>query len=488
MIDLSRPSAENLAVTALSVGDTPPTVGQTANVEAELRAFGREPRQRQAVEFWVDGRREAVQYVDIPPGGTAAVKFACRLDQSGQHALEVRAEGDALEVDNRRYLALTVRQSLRVLCVDGRPSGAAFHGAADYLAAALASRGGSAEKSPAAVELAAENALLERDLGGYDCLFLCNVAQFTTSEVQALDAYLGRGGSVVFFLGDQVSPPRYNQQLGGGSAAGPILPAQIDAPVARPPRGIDPLGYRHPIVRAFRGHENSGLLTMPVEKYFRLDLSGNPSTKVVLRLANGDPLMVEGPLRRGHVLLVATSADVSWTAMPLWPNYVPLVREILAWCVAGQAQQRNLQVGEPLAGFAATPAGDATVTIQRPDGQTRSAELHADGDTSTWTYDETLRSGIYTARLGSPPGRGQLFAVNVNTAESDLSPLAVEDLRSEVWPEVPLVYQTTWQATETRGAGAPRPSGPWSIGLLHASVALLLAEGLLAWRLGHPRP
>ena len=101
-------------------------------------------------------------------------------------------------------------------------------------------------------------------------------------------------------------------------------------------------------MQPFRGRGEASLLTTPVLKYFKLAVPENSRAKTVLALANGDPLVVEEPIHRGRVVLVATSAEPSWTAMPLWPSFVPLVQEIVAWCAGGQLQQRNLLVGEPL--------------------------------------------------------------------------------------------------------------------------------------------
>ena len=53
---------------------------------------------------------------------------------------DVRGPADALEVDNHRYLAVNVRQALRVLCVDGRPAGDPLKASAFNLAVALPSR------------------------------------------------------------------------------------------------------------------------------------------------------------------------------------------------------------------------------------------------------------------------------------------------------------------------------------------------------------
>jgi hypothetical protein len=485
VIDVGQPSAENLAVTSLRAGRSVVTVGRNVELGVELKDFGHHDRSRQPVELWIDGHKAAQQSVDVPAGGVASVAFTHRFETPGDHTVEVRADGDALDVDNHRWLVVPVRQSIRALCIDGRPSGEPFEGAADYLAAALAPGAGKSERPLVDVENVAESAILERDLGSYDCVFLADVAQFTASEAKVLDAYLGHGGSLVFFLGDQVAAEQYNHQLGGSAGLRRILPARLGAVVERPQSGVDPLGYRHPIVQAFRGHEKSGLLTMPLSKYVKLDVAGNSAAKVVLALEGGDPLVVEEPIRRGRVVLVATSADKSWTTLPVWSNYVPLVQEILAWCVSSQLHERNVEVGEPLEASAAAQAGDAPVTIERPDGQSRSAEVRTEGDYSGWTFGETYRSGVYTARLGPPAKRSQKFAVNVNTAESDLASLDREELQNDVWPGIEFSYQTTWQSVDVRAAMPATRAARLHIELLYAVVGLLLLETFVAWRFGH---
>ena len=485
VIDLGQPSAENLAVTSLAAAESVVTVGRTVDVETSLKDFGHRQRAHQNVELIVDGRRAAQQFVDVAAGGEVAIRFSYRFETPGDHSLEVRAQGDALDVDNHRYLVVPVRQSIRALCVDGRPSGEPFHGAADYLAAALAPQAGRSGRAPVDVDLVTESALLERDLGSYECVFLSNVAQFTASEARALDAYLSHGGSLVFFLGDQVKADRYNRELGPETAGRRILPARLETPVAQAQSGLDPLGYRHPIVQAFRGRDKAGLLTTPVSKYFKLTVPKDSAAKVALALANGDPLVVEEPIRHGRVVLVATSADTSWTPMPIWPSFLPLVQEILAWCVSGQSQQRNVEVGEPLEASVAAAAVDAPVSVERPDGQTRSIPLHTEGDYSGWSYTETFRSGMYTARLGPPVSRSQSFAVNVNTTESNLNPIGVDELQSEVLQGIPFAYQTTWQALDARAAGPTIRPGRLHVELLYVVLGLLFVDTFLAWRFGH---
>jgi hypothetical protein len=507
VVDLGQPSADNLAITNLEPADSLITVGRDVPLSVRLQHFGSQPPASQPVELFVDGRRVARSQVELSPDGAADVPFSCRFDSPGDHTVEARAAGDALDVDNHRYLAVPVRQAIRALCIDGRPSGGQFRGAADYLATALMPTGTEevVGKNPSAgetgppttssvplavqAEIATESAILERNLAAYDCLFLCNVAQFSASEARALDAYLQGGGNVIFFLGDQVLPDRYNRELGvvgEGRAGGPhILPARLGAVVDRPEFRLDPLDYRHPILHTFRGRGQASLLTTPVFKHFQLTLPRDTQATTVLALGNGDPLLIEHPVHRGRVVLFATSAEPSWTAMPLWPSFVPLVQEIVAWCASGQLRHRNLTVGQPLDAAVASPHGTATPKVQSPDGHSHPVPLHNTGDGFALTYPDTSQSGIYTVKFGSTAARSETFAVNVDTIESDLTQVPPEDLQSELWPDVPFNYQTSWQDVGAASiVTSPSGKSRLHVDLLYAALALLLAETFLAWKLG----
>ena len=198
-------------------------------------------------------------------------------------------------------------------------------------------------------EVVSESAILDADLAAFDCIFLCDVAQFTEREAKVLRSYLSFGGGLVFFLGDRVLAENYNRQLAAPAGNDRhVLPARLLRAVEESHYSLDPLGYRHPLVAVFRDQEQAGLLTTPVHKYFKLQIPESSAAQVAVALDNGDPLIVDERIGRGRSTLVATSADVSWTAMPMWPSYLPIVQELLALAIRGQLQDHNCIVGQPL--------------------------------------------------------------------------------------------------------------------------------------------
>jgi Mg-chelatase subunit ChlD len=487
VIDLGQPNAENLAIDEFRLVDSIVTIGQESSLTGEVRNFGRDPKARLSVQLFVDGQVSGDRLVDIAPGGRATVSFPCRIDAPGDHALELRLAPDLLDVDNHRYLALTVKDQVRVLCVDGRPAGGRFKSATDFLAVALAPPAGQPHRARIRPEVVDESALLDSDLTQFDCVFLCDVSQFTDREATVLRSYLNFGGGLVFFLGDHVRPDSYNRQL----VARPgddrhVLPARLVAPVEESHYSLDPLGYRHPLVAIFRDSEQAGLLTTPVRKYFKLQLPESSRAQVALAVDNGDPFIVDAPIGRGRSILVATSADVSWTAMPMWPSYVPIVQELLMLASRGRLQEHNVIVGQPIGGLLAhMPV--LGIEVHLPTGEMKKAVVSGDGPNRAWTLAETASSGFFRALpagKGTSEATGQTFAANVNTTESDLVQVAPEELAQDVWPGVQYFHRANWRNADAASGDAIVVRSRLHLWLLMAALSLVVVESFLNWFTG----
>lgn len=489
LVNVGQPAAENAAVTGLRLVEALPIIGRTLHFEVRLKNFGRAAQTHRRVELLLDGRRAQEKHVDLPPGQETIVQFADLFEAPGDHAVEARLEPDRLDLDNHRYLALDVRESVRVLCINGRPSGAPLGGSADFLRLALAPSDGAL--TAVRPDVAAESALLERDLAQYQAVFLANVAQFTPAEARVLEGYLAGGGNLVVFLGDRVLPESYNRQLTAGEGGRPILPARIGPLESRVQLRLDPLDYRHPMLAAFRGRHSAGLITTPVMKHFRLQRPDDSRARVALGLPSGDPLVVEGPAGRGRVVLVATSADPSWSGLPASPAFVPLVQEMLGDLLRRQASEQNVEVGRALEGTLPAAALDEPFSIQPPQGPRQSVPLRLEGDRAGWTFTDTALSGIYTTSQGA--GRSGAFAVNLDTVESDLEAISLDELRRQ-WGLATLDASSP-TALEARSSDERAPgvspgmrglfAQPLHLLLLYAALAAMLAETVLAWRWGH---
>ncbi|AGA26203.1 BatA domain-containing protein [Singulisphaera acidiphila] len=491
VIDLGKAGDINRAVTEL--GLTPPivTVGNSTLIRAVVRNFAPEKAEGVHVRLIVDGRLGPEETVDLPVGEDQAVVFRHTFGTSGDHDVEVRIDDDPLPLDNHRWQAVPVREFLNVLLVDGHFKPEAFEAETDFLAAAL-NPASDSTGAPSAIRttVVAESQLSRLELASFDTVVLCNIAQFTESEVNSLDDYLKQGGGVVVFGGDQVVRENYNRLLYADGKG--LLPAAIGANVGDASKknesafGFAPLGYRHPIIEEFANVPESvqaSLTGTRIYEYQKLTLPKGSRAKVALGFETGDPAVIEIPRYRGTVIQVATSADSGWTNWPAHPSYPPVMEKIVLEAAAGRLAERNVQVGQPLDQSLPASGASAAVTIVTPDKRSLTTKLKAEGGVSQLHFEDTEISGPYQVKVGPPLALESLFAANPNPAESDPTKLDQAGLAAAV-PGWNFAYMTNWKEL-SHNAGAVSRRGELHRPFLYGVLVLLLLESVLAWIFGH---
>ena len=483
VIDVGNDATQNVAITRCELKPGWVTVQQDIPWEAEVRNFSEDPIAGLPVEFWIDGQRVHQERVDLEPGSQLTLHYRARFQVPGEHQIEVRTRGDALAIDNRRWASVPVRQTLEVLCVEGRA------GEARYVDLSLNPTGG--RQLQIRPEVVSESGLLERDLSRYAAVFLCNVGRFGLEEANVLYEYLRQAGTVVFFLGDRVEAQDYNEALGASRGKRRVLPARLIEPVATARYQFDPRDYEHPIIAPFKGQVDSGLLTSPITRYIQVEPYGSTeqsTPQVVLQFANSDPAIIEERIGRGRSIVFTTAASdqsvdqaqeppIPWSDLGTWPSFLPLVQETLALAVRTRDQERNVEVGQVLEisqGQAGIVSG---VEVINPRGQANHVASDSSGDQLTWWYENTSFSGMYEARYQSAVDQSEWFAVNVDTRESDLS-------RSDpaLLPSLVEVGDTKTEMTDQQ---SPLAAGRAIYRYLLAGLlGLLLTESLYACYLG----
>ncbi len=299
------------------------------------------------------------------------------------------------------------------------------------------------------------------------------------------------------FMGDQVQPEDYNRRIGVDAGPQAILPVRIGGVKSGKDFALEPRDYEHPIVRPFRGHESTGLLSTPIWSYSRLQLIPSANPKVAVWFGQ-DPGIVSAEVGRGRVIVVATAASpasldrshdppVPWTAWATWPSFPPIIHEMLKFLVGGQHRGRQVQAGEPIGGSlpktpnpsALTISLDSTIsqkeTISLDHGLRQRVQGSLVDNRYVWSFDDTHRAGFLTVTYDDPTVDEELFAVNVDTHESDLARLGAAEFPAELQLETTVApsVETLLTASLTR-----RSFFRW---LLFPVLGLLLIEVLLVW-------
>jgi hypothetical protein len=489
VIDLGKAGVENRAVTDLKLNAPVVTVGSPTLIRTVVHNYGPSKADDVKVRLIVDGAIGPEQSVDLAVGEDQPVAFNETFTSPGDHLVEIQIDDDPLKLDNRRWMAVPVREQVRALLVDGHFKSEPYQAETDYLAAALSPEATSNSPPPTIkVEVIPEGQFVRRELTDIDTVVLCNVAQFTEAEVLQLETFLKQGGGAVIFGGDQVLRDNYNRLLfadGNG-----LLPASIgDATKMESAFGFNPLGFRHPIVDIFADTGDpviAGLTEAKTWQYHKLKLPPGSSAKVALAFSNGDPAVIEVPRHRGTLIQVATSADTGWTTWPLHRSYVPVMEQIVLQAAAGRTAERNVRVGQPLDLALPESAAGAAASVVVPGGRSVSSRIARAGGVGQLHFEETELSGSYLVKIGPPEPREATFAANPDPAESDPAKLDRAGLVEAV-PGWTFAYMTNWKEL-TGNAGAVSRRGELHRPLLYALLVFLLVESYLAWRFGHHLP
>ena len=485
VFDAARSQEANRAVVELGVEASFVPVGKPVRFTAVIRQHGEPERQRDRVELHVDGRLVASEMIELRAGESATVAFGHVFAEAGPHAIEVRLPSDGLVADDSRFLAVTARNRLRTLLVNGTAAGSPERTATFYVGRALAPASGSSAAAASDFEPVTidEGELAGHDLAGYDAVVISNVGILTDREADRLRAFAAAGGGVVLALGDHVELDSYNRlfEEAETKALLPIRLTQRIGDPAAPERAVlfDTSELTHPIVRPFAGNPGTGLDTDFVLAYGKAGLPANSQVEVALRFDTGDPAVLAAPLGLGRIVLLTTSLDTSWAGP--WPqtgrSFLPLVHEIVRYAATGRPAGNAFKVGEPLVWKVPLRVAGLQGEIVGPNDLRASVPATLKEQGMQVAFDQTDRPGIYTFSLGSPIAATTAFAVNVDANEGDLTPLG-DDERTALAPAArPLIPGLPQELHETN-------LDRWTLSrrMLALAFGLLLAEQILAWR------
>jgi hypothetical protein len=399
----------------------------------------------------------------LTPDTEAVTRGGMRFPTGGPQVIRVTLGGaDRLKVDDTRYRVVDVASELKVLIVEGQRGIRPEEGSGFFLREALspprdaAPAGAAKTSSYVAAESINYLELGNRILDGYAAVLMAGVGQVPPTQADQLQRYVQQGGTVFWFMGDQVNAGNYNDVL---------LPRKlIPGPLVKLSRvGTNEQGYQfdfnpksvHPYLRAFANQENTGLDTVTVLTYWQVDLPPDGSVNPILSYLpsksiqsssaitqpssaaasepHRDPAFTVHALGEGKVVFCSTSAGQEWTSFPANFSYVSVMHELLSSSIRTGDWWLNLTVGESLTIPPAVRL-PAAPTLTDPAG--RPVEVRAgaapagDGAASgptVYRTDPLRRPGVYTLNMGT---RQLPVAVNVPAAaEADVRTVPPEAIR-----------------------------------------------------------
>ena len=370
------------------------------------------PAATRTASLVVNGNTIATKKVDIPANGRATVAFEGLDVPYGESRCAVRIDAaDGFPNDDASNFAVKRADPERVLFV---------HRGSDtrsplYFGAALAA----AAQASFVLQPITPEQTSDIDPTKYAFVVLSDVPSVPSILENTLIRNVQDGGSVLVATGMADSHREHIPVYGGNVADGHFY-ARGSAEDA----GFTTVGEAdaaHPSMRDANSWEGT--------KFFYAAAVDPGNARVVARLADGTPLLVDKQLGEGHVLLFASGFDNLTNDLPVNPAFVAFVDQTAKY-LSGEERARGarvvdsfVQLRNPVNRESGAAASKATVDIVGPDGK-RPLTLKEAAAAESF---QLARAGFYQIQFAN--GRDALIAVNPDPRESDLATIPDDVLK-----------------------------------------------------------
>ena len=487
-VEQARP---NLAITALTPAEGIRAAGVQFFMDVTVQNFSKSPATNVPVLLEEDGRsRPPVTIARIPAGRTVTERFEVSFSKPGEHRVVARLESDAVAADNARFAVLRIPPDVPVLLIDGDAD------ALDARCLDLACDPRGSVRTGMRPQIETPRYLTQKPLDQFQAINLLNIEHLDKSAIDAVERYIAAGGGVALFVGEKTQTKFVNEQLyRKGKGFFPMaLQGRAELLVDRTERAPDVSVEKqpNPIFQDFLDQRNMFLSSVRIWEYFAVPAGWQPkpnsATRIIARLRNGEPLVVERSFGKGRVVVFLTTAAPLWNNWAQRPSFVAVVHRLQAFLV-GAAADESRQVCTPLELALPAAAYKSTVSIVPPRVfQKEVLPVTIDATTGpnkslAVSYPDADLSGIYEAQLTTAGGaeESRFFAVNVDASEGNLETIAGPDAGREIAAKLDPVTCQYEEASAFRGTVGEHAGYNLGEKLLYFLILLLIGEQVLAW-------
>ncbi len=415
--DVGGDEYSNLTIGDVHVSEAGEGGEGSLRIKYSLLNLGTQDRKGVKVSLLLDGRAAMERRTDTAKGEVQAGEFLLPGLTAGAHQVVLEVEDRQLSRDNRYSLMLQSRGRTQVFSVDDPGAG----GTSSYfLARALnissVSRYQLTSIPPGRVESSGS-------LTG--ALVIWNNAPGGGPGLQQeLQDFVRRGGGLIVVVADGNRGADFNATFGSW------LPIKIDrggeeGRGAARRRGeeyslLTDLRMDHQIFRPFGEPHSGSFSSARFYRHARLTLL--EGAEALARFDNGDPALAAVNLDKGHILVLASSADDSANDLPLKAVYAPFWQQMLRFLDNVSEDSQSVEVGSTVSPRkylleASLRGGKGNLDLDQAmvvlDPEKARVTIPPGGDAVTV---ETV--GFYEVRS---PGQNAVIAVNPVPRESDLT-------------------------------------------------------------------
>ncbi|HEX9652094.1 MAG TPA: BatA and WFA domain-containing protein [bacterium] len=426
-------------------------------------------KQKREVTLTLNGRAVSKKSLTIEPQQAEVAQFNNATFPEGAVAGLVEVQSDEeLTEDNRFYFVLENVVTSKILAVNGEPNTRDYsQDELFFLERAI----NLADISKYSLIPTTAQRINEFDFSGFQVILLANVKEISRSVVDRLTYFVRGGGGLIITLGDQVNPTIFNQLFRELSPA--VLSDRAFASLNRESGVIlTDVDYQHTIFRMFSdaGQGDPGA----AQFYQYLRASAIVPEAVLARFDDGGPALLERTVASGKVVLFTSTIDNEWNNLPVKAIFLPLLYQTVQYVAAEKKGQKSYLVGQPVAlqNVSEQDLKKGALLVRTPSGNETKITTHI--------FDQTTEPGIYEIHKQNLVRGREVFAVNVDSRESDLTALSPEDFHSRFVIDDTRIAQTA-ALTSSSSEQHENRQKLWRLAIMGV-LLLLLGETWLANR------
>jgi len=421
-----------------------------ARVQAVIAGFDT-PAATRTVSLIANGKTLGTHTVDVPAGGRASVAFESLDVPYGFSRCEVRIDSaDSFPADDVSLFAVERSDPRRALFVHESNDERSLL----YFRAALSS----AAETAFDLDTITSNQLAGAAFTKYAFVVLSDVASMPSSTESDLLKYVSTGGSVFVAEGTSAAGHPHVPVFGGDIAESRNYSRSSERSLV-----VGDSDPSHPSIE--KSDRWAG-----VQFYFAVRVDPARS-RVVARLTDQTPLLLEKKIGEGTVLLFTSGLDNITNDFPLHSAFVPFIDQTARY-LSGTEQRSGSRLVDSFLELRTSKEQSVSVEVIDPDGH-RPLSLREAASAQTYQLTE---AGFYELQLAS--GRHDVIGVNADRRESDLS--VIPDDVLSLWRGNP----SGGAEQASAGSVTKEETKPYSIWwyIMILVLAAAVAESLLADR------
>jgi uncharacterized membrane protein len=186
------------------------------------------------------------------------------------------------------------------------------------------------------------------NLDRYDVVVLADVGEMNDGDADRLGKFVERGGGLLAFGGENVTPARSADLEAAGLTPGKVT--GVDAATDLPLR-LQTWDVKHPIFAAFSDPQLGDLRRLTFSAC--TELAPAADAQVLATYRDGKPALVERRRGKGTIVWFTSSGDREWSDWPRSRLYLPLVYQLLGYqtglTAGGRVRQAVLEGAVELA-------------------------------------------------------------------------------------------------------------------------------------------